>query len=460
MPPAGESTHDALERHAPHWRVFANAATVSVLTSLVKLAGAVKVAVTARFFGAGDALDAFLIAFVLPSFFADLVAGCFTPSLIPAFIRAQAASRRAANDLAGSSLAAAVAALTAVAVMLALTGPWLLPLLGSSFSLSKLELTTRFFLGLLLWLPLGAAIAVWRAVLNANRKFALAAIAPLATPLIIIALLFRGGAYSAPHWSANVLVAGTLAGIAVESAILALAVRSQGYSLLPRWRGWTPELDAIRRQYVPLLGATAVTSACVLVDQAVAGTLGPGSVSALAFGTRLAAVMLAVCTAGVATALLPEFSRLAANQQWSRLRRATVFDAGLITLVSLPAAILLAALSAPIARLAFEGGAFDPSTTRLVSDIQRYSVLQIPFAVLFVMAGRLASALSANALLARTGAVALVCCIAADFTLARFLGVRGIALSSVLVQAVSLIVLTALLWRREPRLFSAARGAA
>ena len=33
---------------------------------------------TARYFGTGDALDAFLIAFLLPSFVSDVVAGSFT----------------------------------------------------------------------------------------------------------------------------------------------------------------------------------------------------------------------------------------------------------------------------------------------------------------------------------------------------------------------------------------------
>ena len=46
--------------------------------------------VTARFFGTSDALDAFLIAFLLPSFISDVVAGSFTPSLVPLLVRTQA----------------------------------------------------------------------------------------------------------------------------------------------------------------------------------------------------------------------------------------------------------------------------------------------------------------------------------------------------------------------------------
>ena len=56
---------------------------VGVLATAAKLAGAAKVMVTARYFGAGDQLDAFVIAFLLPAFFTDIVAGSFCASFIP-----------------------------------------------------------------------------------------------------------------------------------------------------------------------------------------------------------------------------------------------------------------------------------------------------------------------------------------------------------------------------------------
>src|SRR5262249_51960281 len=150
-------------------RVFANAAIVGVLTGVAKLAGAAKVVVTARFFGASDALDAFLIAFLLPSFVSDVIAGSFTPTLVPSLVRARSSSGiKAAHHLARASLAVALGIMLAGAALLALTGPWLLPLAGSSFSGPKLHLATILFYGLLCWLPMSACIAVWRAVLNAD----------------------------------------------------------------------------------------------------------------------------------------------------------------------------------------------------------------------------------------------------------------------------------------------------
>src|ERR1700704_5919076 len=91
---------------------LANAATVGFLTAVVKLAGAAKIVVMARYFGVSDELDAFLTAFVAPSLFADVVAGTFTPALVPALIRAGASQRGdAARALARSASGLALGAM-------------------------------------------------------------------------------------------------------------------------------------------------------------------------------------------------------------------------------------------------------------------------------------------------------------------------------------------------------------
>jgi putative peptidoglycan lipid II flippase len=431
-----------------HWRVFGDAATVGVLTSAAKLAGAAKVVVTARFFGTSDALDAFLIAFLLPSFLSDVVAGSFTPSLIPLLVRTQ---DEAAHRLIRGALAVALTAMLAAAAGLALAGRWLLPLAGSSFSADKLHLATMLFFGLLLWLPMSACIATWKAVLNANGRFALAAIAPLATPVAVIVLLYTPAA----RYGAAVLCAGTVGGVAMECILLALAVRRMGYPISPAWHDWmSPQLISLRRQYLPLAASAIISSSCVIVDQSVAGRLGPGRVSALDYGNKLAAVLLAVVASAVGTAVLPAFSRLAAARDWRRLRRSALAYSGAVTLLIAPVTVALVACSGLLVRALLEHGAFQASAAQMVTQVQRFALLQAPFAMLLAIATRLTTALSANRLLVWMGAAALVTDIVLDVVFSRWLGVAGIALASPAVQCVSLCVLVLLLRRCEPQVFS------
>jgi putative peptidoglycan lipid II flippase len=444
------NTAQAAERRASHRRVFTNAALVGVLATAAKLAGAAKVVVTARYFGAGDQLDAFVIAFLLPAFFTDIVAGSFGASFVPAFIRVRSNQGEAAARLfARTGLALVLGAMLAVSVLLALGGRWLLPLLGSSFSAEKLRITTSLFLALILWIPMSGCIATWRAVLNAHNTFALAAAAPLSTPLATIAFLYAG----ANRWNVYTLCWGTLAGVAVETLLLGWGVRRLGVPILPAWRGWTPEMSAIRGQYIPLLAGSMFAALCPLIDQAVAGSLGSGSVSALAYGTKLGSVLAAISATAIATAVLPEFSRLAAQRDWSHLRHTVRVHSAVIAVLAWPAVALIIWLSAPIVRTFYEGGAFDSSATRVVTSVQQFALLQVPFAILLVVAGRLAVAVSATAVMIRASLITVAATAVGDVLLARAMGIAGIPLAGALSHAIALASLVYFLYRREPRLF-------
>jgi putative peptidoglycan lipid II flippase len=443
----------AAERRASHRRVFTNAALVGLLSTAAKLAGAGKVMVTARYFGAGDQLDAFVIAFLLPAFFADIVAGSFGASFVPAFIRVRSnQGEAAARMFARTGLALVLGSMLTVTVLLAAGGRWILPLLGSSFPADKLRITTSLFLALILWLPMSACIAVWRAVLNAHNAFALAAAVPLTTPLATIAFLFAG----ANRWNVYTLCWGTLAGVTAETLILGWGVRRLGIPILPAWRGWNPEMSAIRGQYIPLLAGTLFAALCPLIDQGVAGSLGSGSVSALAYGTKLASVLAAISATAIATAVLPEFSRLVAQHDWSHLRHTVRVHSAVIILLALPAAGTIIWLSAPIVRTFYEGGAFDASATRVVTSVQQFALLQVPFAILFVVAGRLAVAISATSIMIRASLITVVATVVGDVVLAQVMGIAGIPLAGALAHAISLACLIYFLYRREPRLFRAA----
>src|SRR5258707_9987057 len=133
-------------RRALSWRVLLQMATVGAYTGLVKVAGAAKVIFTARAFGMSDGLDAYLIAFLLPSFVGDTLAGSLTSAFMPTFIEVrEVEGRESATRLYRSVLAASAALLALAALVFGLLAPWLLHLLASSFPPAKLALTVSMF---------------------------------------------------------------------------------------------------------------------------------------------------------------------------------------------------------------------------------------------------------------------------------------------------------------------------
>jgi len=427
-------------------RILPNAAAVSVGSAAAKIAGALKVVVMARLFGAADTLDAFLIALLLPSFFADVVAGCLTPAMVPFLIERHGAARRIVREV----LAGAVLLLCLIAVLVFIAGGWLLPVLGSNFSPSTLALSRSLLPWLLLTLPLSACVAVWRAVLNASGAFALAATLPVLTPALTVLSLWLTPA----GWGVMILCSATVAGVAAEAFGLAVAVKRLGYPLLPRWPGWSSELSALARRYFPLTAGGAVTSSGVVIDRSVAASLMPGSVSALSYGNRLVAVLLELTSTALGTVMLPAFAHFVAAGDWDGLRRTAGRYAAWVLAASVPATGLLVFCAEPMVRIVLERGAFDRAATQTVSAILQYSLLQLPFAALFALGSRLAIACGASGVLARVALAACIVNVAGDVLLARWMGLPGIALAATITQCAALVYLTFELRRKEPRLLA------
>src|SRR2546425_10777662 len=67
-------------------RIFSAAVLVAGLTLATKVVALGKEMLSAAAFGTGDAMDAFLIAFLLPTFTLNVLAGQMSAALIPVFV--------------------------------------------------------------------------------------------------------------------------------------------------------------------------------------------------------------------------------------------------------------------------------------------------------------------------------------------------------------------------------------
>ena len=150
---------------------------------------------------------------------------------------------------------------------------------------------------------------------------------------------------------------------------------------------------------------------------------------------------------GLATAVLPQFSRLVSEERWDALRRAFRSHVAVAAVVMIPVTAAMMWWSGEAVRVTFEYGQFGPRDTELVSAIQRYALLQVPFVVVLMVTQRLATALAESRLVLRAGVAAVIANVAGDLLLPRWMGVSGVALASSLGQCVFLAVLLLLLRR-------------
>lgn len=442
---AGESLALSYKLHLRDSKILTDAVIVGALTVLVKLAGAAKVVVSAHLFGAGDQFDAFVIAFLIPTFLGEVLAGSLTASLIPTIIEVREHhGETAAHQLYSSILFASASLLSAVAVLVALGSPLIVRFLGSGFSPGKARLTQTLLLAMLPVIPLSAVNVTWRALLNSTERFAAAAGIPIVTPLISIAFLYLSGRALGPFALAFGATFGTLS----EVVFLAIALRLHGIRLLPVRPQWTQPARQVLTQYIPMTMGSIMLTGSNLVDQTMAAMLAAGSVSALNFGTRVTGVIVAVGPTALSTAILPRFSRMTALADWPALRSSVKKYALLSLLLSIPATAVCMFFSEPIVKIIFQRGAFSTADTHLVSRVQFWSLLLVPVSMLLALVVRLVSSMKANELLLPMALLSLIANIVLDYLLMQRLGVAGIALATPLVALISLAFLSYLLSRR------------
>lgn len=418
--------------------IFAAAMTIGGITGLVKLVAMAKELAIAYQFGTGDVLDAFLIAYLLPAFAINVVAGSLSACLVPAYIRAkEQQGQEAAQVLFSGFLWWGIVLLVGVSLLLAVVAPYILPWIATGFEASKLELVEELFYWLLPLLFIGGMTAVTGAVLNAGERFALVAVAPMLTPLVVFAMVLL----FVDRWGIYAVVAGTVTGCMLEFTVIARGVSRRGLSLLPRWSGARREMMLIRQQFLPLAAGALLMSSASVVDQAMAAMLDPGSVAALGFGNKVPALILGLGAMALGTAVLPYFSVQIARCDWNGVRHTFETYTRLILLISVPFTILLYFCSEWMVRLLFQRGAFTTEDTAIVGSVQAYYCLQIPFYILGIMGVRLITAMAMNNILIVIAVVNLIANVIGNYILMQWLGVTGIALSTSIVYLLSSLML-------------------
>lgn len=426
-------------------RIFAAMVVVVAMTVVAKLVVAAKELVVAGYFGTGEMVDAFLIAFLLPMFAINVLAGSFSSAMMPAYIRTRdSKGEAAAQRLFSSVMALGILFLIVTAFAFAVLAPVLLPLLGSGFSMQTMALTQSLFYWLLPVLVLTGIGHLYTTAMNASERFATAALAPAITPICAVTVLVL----LADKWGIQALAGGTLLGAVIELAVLAKLATRRNIPFLPRWGGMTDELRGVIGQYTPMVAGAFLMSGTVLVDQSMAAMLEPGSVAALNYANRVVALILGIGAMALGTVILPHFSRMVAAKDWAGVRHTFKTYARIIVFISIPLTAVLFLISESIISILFERGAFNAEDTSLVGQIQAFYVLQIPFYVLGVLTVRLISSLKANHILMWGAGISLPLNILLNYIFMQWIGVAGIALSTACVYGVSFLYLSIMLAKK------------
>jgi len=428
--------------------------TVGSLSFIVRAVDALTYLYAASLFGAGDEMDALLIALLAPVFLVNILSGAFHASFIPTYIKVRpkhqiwrhsdsANQNESAQRFFASVLMLSVALLIVLALFLLLSASYILPIFGSGFNPVKLQLTRSLFFIIIPILLFSSLARMWAAVLNAAERFKLAAVSPAIKSVVVIGFLLIMTRY----WGIYAFGVGMVCGAFIEMSVLAYGIRQQKIPLWPRWYGMNDALRQVIRQFAPMAAGSILMGSTELIDHSMAAMLNAGSVSTLNYANKIIMFILVISSGALGTAIFPYFSLMAANRDRKLIVDTLKTYTRLIILFSLPVTGLLYFFAQPLVHILFERGVFTQNDTRQIASVLAIYSLQITFYLLSILAVRLISALQGNHILMYSAMISLPLNIILNYVFMHFMGVAGIALSTVLVYFWAFIFLTCMLFR-------------
>jgi putative peptidoglycan lipid II flippase len=438
----------------PLTRLARSAGLIGIATLTSRLLGLARDRTYAHFFGAGDAMDAFIVASRIPNLVRDLFAeGAMSAAFVPTFTRYLTTRGKEAAWRLGSQTINALVLVTGIIVVLGiLFARPVTELYAGEFARvpGKLELTTILTQLLFPFLTMIAVAVALMGMLNSLGRFFIPALSPAMMNCAVIVVAFimvplSGRLGVAPVYA---LAVGMLLGGIAQIAVQWPALRREGY----RHRLALDPRDPGLREILTLMGpgtiGVAATQINLFVNTQLATAQGTGPPSWLNYAFRLMYLPIGLFGVSIATAALPDISRHAARESLADMRDTISRGLRMMLMLNVPAMAGLVVLAAPIVGLILQSGEFDDTDTIATAaaltyyapGLLGYSAVKIATPTFYALRE------------ARTPVIVSMLAIGTNVVLSlllvRALGYLGLALGTALAAIVNASVLLALLRRR------------
>lgn len=220
-----------------------------------------------------------------------------------------------------------------------------------------------------------------------------------------------------------------LAGAYLIGACVQLLIVTPYFPGEPRgWPGGFRFLGDLLRTAGAVTVKGVVSRFTTVSDRWIASWLGPGSISQVVYGSRLAQAFATVLASGIATTILPDLSQLkdSKNERFELL-----VNAGIRTMsfLVLPIAAVLVVWSDPLVRTIFGRGAFTMQDVAATASVLRYAAGWFTVSTIGVPVIMALYALEQHGVVSVVSIVTGIVNLGLSYVLALRLGVEGIPLA-------------------------------
>jgi putative peptidoglycan lipid II flippase len=437
-----------------NFRLARSAGAAGAATLASRLLGLAREQVLAALFGAGNDMDAFIVAFRVPNLVRDLFAeGAMSAAFVPTFTkylarRGKTEAWRLANHLLNALILG-----TGILVLCGMIfAPQIVRTYAGDFAAvpGKIELTVQLTRVVLPFLVMVAVAAAMMGMLNSLHHYFVPALAPatfnlatIAGAVTLVPLMPRLG-WPPIMAIAICVVIGGLAQIATQWP----ALRREGFRYRPTLDVRDPGLRNVLLLMGPGTLGLAATQVNIFVNTLLATSQGTGAVSWLAYAFRVMYLPIGLFGVSIATAVLPMVSQQAAMDDEDGIRETVSRGIALMLMFNVPATLGLLALATPIVQLLFERGRFLPADTASTAAALRLYAIGLAGYSTARIASPTFYALRQSRLPVIVSACTIGANLATSVVLVRLIGFRGLALGTSLAALANGGVLLLLLRKR------------
>lgn len=419
--------------HPDHHAIAKGMAWVTLFVLLGSLAHAAKEMVIAYRYGVSAEVDAYLFVFNLLRWPVGVWFSVLTVVLVPLAARIR---HGASADLPGFRaellgltllLGLVLALLAWVGLPLLLRSPW------TGLPSATVTIATHMAPALALLAPLGVIISLFSAWMLAAGRHANTLLEGVPALVLLMALL------AIPGGGVEPLVWGTLVGFVFHVISLAAPLARRGEIEAPRFTRQSPQWPAFWQGFGIMLAGQALMSFTVIVDQFFAAHLGTGAIATLSYANRILALILGMGAMAVSRATLPVFSRVQA-QGGRQLHRVATHWVRFLFVLGVVAMIIGWWLAPWGVNLLFERGAFTAKDTKVVVEVFRYGLAQLPFYFAGLVLVSLLVSKRKYRLIATVASINFVVKVVANLVFAKWFGMNGIVLATAFMYMVSMSI--------------------
>lgn len=415
---------------------------IVIATLISRPLGYGRAAVQAWLFGTTAAMDAFVLAFSVPSILqVVLLSGPLSGVLVPT-LSAVRHDRRALNELFNSVFTACLLVGMGLGGAAALAAPTLMRLTGPGLAPDTQALATLLFRLMLPMLVSQALLSVCKGGLNTLDSYGPPEFAGAVFNVVMIA----AAVLLTPYVGVISLAYGASAGALVQLLMQFPYLARHGVMYRPRLRFGTSLRHMISLTRGALL-STMMAPMGALIDRVCASFLFPGAIAALNYAFLLFLLPASLCVVPVSTVLLTDLAGLYHQGDILRLRQRTLAALRWVLFLTVPITLGGILLAEPMTRLVYEYGRFQAADTARTAQAVRAYLLGLPFYSAVHLLSRSFYAMQDTMTPALIGLGALGVNIVCDLLFMQWLSHWGIALARSVALLVNALVLYALFQR-------------